>query len=163
MNRLICGLMLVLMSATASEARPRKPVVAHEDCNITMPCEGVSLSPRGQEIARAMHFGRAQNIYSGTIVAHPAGCPRRSFCGCGASVHLFGKPIRDLFLARNWFKFPKTSPAPRTAAVRRGHVFVLLEHREGSKWLVYDANSGGRQTRIHIRSIAGYTIVAPNT
>lgn len=162
MKRLICALTLVLMSVTISEARPRKPVVAHEDCGITMPCEGVFLSPRGQAIAKAMQFGRAQNVYSGTVVAHPTGCPRRAFCGCGASVHLFGKPVRELFLAANWFKFPKASPAPNTVAVRRGHVFVLKEHREGSNWLVYDANSGNRQTRIHVRSIAGYTIVAPN-
>lgn len=159
MKRLISAIALVLLSATTSEAQPR---VAHPDCGITMPCEGVARSVRGENIARQVGIGRAQNVYRGTIVSHPQGCPRRAFCGCGASVHLFGKPVRELFLAANWFKFPKTSPAPKTAAVRRGHVFVLLEHQGGTNWLVYDANSGGRQTRIHIRSIAGYTIVAPS-
>jgi hypothetical protein len=96
------------------------------------------------------------------VVGHPQGCPRRAFCGCGASVEVFGKPIRDLFLARNWFRFPRTEPAPGTVAVRRGHVFVLRQHIEGRTWLVYDANSGGRRTRIHARSIAGHTIVNPH-
>lgn len=96
------------------------------------------------------------------VVAHPRGCPSRAFCGCGASVYLFGKPIRELFLARNWFRFPQALPAPRMAGVRRHHVFVLVSHVEGDVWQVYDANSGGRRTRIHNRSIAGYRIVNPN-
>jgi hypothetical protein len=47
------------------------------------------------------------------------------------------------------------------AAVRRGHVFVLKEHLKGDLWKVWDANSGGRRTRLHARSIRGYTIVNP--
>lgn len=35
-------------------------------------------------------------------------------------------------------------------------------HLGGSTWLAYDANSGGHATRIHARSIAGYTIVNPH-
>ncbi len=97
-----------------------------------------------------------------TIVSHPVGCPRRAFCGCGASVEVFGRPIRNLFLAANWLKFPRTSPAPNMVAARRGHVFVLKQHIAGSTWLVFDANSGRRQTRIHHRSIAGFAIVDPN-
>lgn len=95
------------------------------------------------------------------VVSHPAGCPRRAFCGCGASVEVFGHPVRDLFLARNWFKFPKTSPAPGAVAVRRHHVFVLRSHVQGNVWIVFDANSGRRQTRVHQRSIAGLVIVDP--
>lgn len=95
------------------------------------------------------------------IVAHPAGCPSRAFCGCGAAVRVFGAPIRALWLARNWFKFPRTAPAPGMVAVRRHHVFVLEQHIGGSVWLAYDANSGRRKTRIHPRSIAGYVIVNP--
>jgi hypothetical protein len=45
--------------------------------------------------------------------------------------------------------------------VRRLHVFVLLEHRGGSAWFVYDASSGRHATTVHVRSIAGYTIVNP--
>ena len=98
---------------------------------------------------------------SGNVVSHPSGCPRRAFCGCGASVRIFGQPVRDLFLARNWFKFPRTSPAPGMVAVRRHHVFVLEHSIDDGKWMVYDANSGRRQTRIHVRSLRGYAIVNP--
>ena len=96
------------------------------------------------------------------MLDHPGGCPRRAFCGCGASVHLFGRPIRDLFLSSNWLRFPRSEAGYNRVAVRRGHVFVLKQHIGGSTWLVYDANSGGRGTRLHPRSIAGYTIVSPN-
>ena len=96
-----------------------------------------------------------------TIVAHPSGCPSRAFCGCGAAVRVFGRPIRELWLARNWFKFPRTSPASGMVAVRRHHVFVLEAHLGGNVWQVFDANSGGHATRIHARSIEGYVIVNP--
>ena len=96
------------------------------------------------------------------MLDHPGGCPRRAFCGCGASVHLFGRPVRELFLSSNWLKFPRSEPGTNKVAVRRGHVFVLKQHISGTTWLVYDANSGRRGTRLHPRSIAGYTIVSPN-
>lgn len=95
------------------------------------------------------------------VLPHPSGCPRRAFCGCGASVEVFGRPIRSLYLAANWLKFPQTSPAPGMVAARRGHVFVLKQHVSGNVWIAYDANSGKRLTRIHARSIAGFTIVDP--
>jgi hypothetical protein len=97
-----------------------------------------------------------------TIVEHPAGCPRSAFCGCGAAVRVFGTPVRALWLASNWFKFPRAAPAPGMAAVRSHHVFVLEQHLSGDTWLAYDANSGGHQTRLHARSIAGYAIVNPH-
>ena len=96
------------------------------------------------------------------IQPHPAGCPKRAFCGCGASVKVFGQSRRDLWLARAWYRFPRSQPAPGTVAVRRHHVFVLLSQVSGSTWLVWDANSGGRKTRVHHRSIAGWAIVNPH-
>lgn len=164
--------------ASNVEARPRhKSYLAHPDCNVTMPCEGVSSSPRGEMIARKLGFGGAQKIYkpraaasqprqrvaaaSPAIVAHPPGCPSRAFCGCGAAVRVFGAPIRSLWLAANWFKFPKAAPAAGMVAVRRHHVFVLEQHLDGNTWLAFDANSGRHQTRIHARSIGGYVIVDP--
>ena len=96
------------------------------------------------------------------IQPHPFPCPRVAFCGCGASVKVFGKPVRDLYLARNWYRFPRTSPASGMVAVRRHHVFVLQHHVSGDVWMVYDANSGRRQTRVHHRSIAGWAIVNPH-
>lgn len=91
----------------------------------------------------------------------PAGCPHR-FCGCGASLYLFGRIIPELNLAANWLrKFPRAQPAPRMAAARSGHVMVLVAHRHDTIWLVYDANSGGGRIRLHERSIAGYGVVNP--
>lgn len=95
------------------------------------------------------------------IVSHPRGCPARLFCGCGAAVEVYNAPIRSLWLARAWFRFPRARPAPGRVAVRRHHVFVLRYHIRGATWMVYDANSGGRKTRVHPRSIAGWTIVDP--
>jgi hypothetical protein len=46
-------------------------------------------------------------------------------------------------------------------AVRRHHVFVLEQQVRGDQWLTYDANSGRHLTRVHVRSIEGYTIVNP--
>jgi hypothetical protein len=95
-------------------------------------------------------------------VEHPVGCPRRAFCGCGAAVEVFGRPIRELWLAANWFKFPRTMPAPGMVAVRRHHVFVLRAQVSNGNWIVYDANSGRGGTRVHERSLAGYQIVNPH-
>ena len=104
---------------------------------------------------------RAVAAHEQTIVAHPAGCPKRLFCGCGASVRVFGHSVRELWLAANWYKFPRTYPAPGAVAVRRHHVMVLEADLGGGVWQVYDANSGRGATRIHARSLAGYTIVQP--
>lgn len=95
-------------------------------------------------------------------VAHPAGCPRRAFCGCGAAVEVFGRPVRELWLAANWFKFPRAMPAPGMVAVRRHHVFVLRAPSSSGRWIVYDANSGRGGTRVHERSLSGYVVVNPH-
>ena len=100
--------------------------------------------------------------FNEAFLIHPAGCPRRAFCGCGAAVEVFGTAKRSLWLAAAWFHFPHTSPAPGMVAVRSHHVFVLRQHIEGSVWQVADYNSGGHQSRLHERSIAGYVIVDPH-
>lgn len=94
------------------------------------------------------------------VGGRPAGCPS-SFCGCGAALRVFGRIVPELNLAANWLRFPRTSPAPGMVAARRGHVFVLEQHLGGDVWMAYDANSGGHTTRIHARSLRGYTIVNP--
>lgn len=110
---------------------------------------------------RQPHIRQVAATRYSEIVAHPSGCPTRAFCGCGAAVRIFGAPVRALWLAANWFKFPRATPAPGMAAVRRHHVMVLETDLGGGIWQVYDANSGGHATRIHARSIAGYAIVNP--
>lgn len=95
------------------------------------------------------------------ILPHPEGCPRSRFCGCGASLRVFGQNIRSLWLAANWFRYPPATPAPGRVAVRRGHVFVIEQVLDRGLVLAYDANSGGRKTRLHVRSLAGYSVRDP--
>ena len=98
---------------------------------------------------------------NGTVVgSRPAGCPR-AFCGCEASLYLFGHIRADLNRASNWMRFPRTSPAPNTVAVRNHHVMVLVSQVDGSNWLVHDGSSGGGLTKNHVVSIRGYRIVNP--
>lgn len=103
------------------------------------------------------------------IVEHPDGCPRRLFCGCGAAERLktmwgivVEKP-RELWLASNWYRFPRSPPAPGTVAVRRHHVYVIEAVLGNGTVVAYDANSGRGLTRIHVRSLAGYTVVNPRS
>src|SRR6185312_4776360 len=103
------------------------------------------------------HYQASGRIAGG----RPAGCPN-AFCGCGASLHLFGRIIPSLNLAANWLRFPRTVPAPGMVAARRHHVMVLEADLGGGRWRVWDANSGHHLTRVHARSIAGYVIVNPH-
>lgn len=96
------------------------------------------------------------------VVSHPQGCPWRLFCGCGVSVKVFGRPIRELFLAANWRKFPSASPARGMVAWRWGHVFYIEEVNGDGTVQAYDPNSGGHLTRIHTVSLRGYHVVNPH-
>lgn len=165
MIRIVAALLLVLFSTSISEARRLRTHVAADGCNVIFPCEGVTTSKRGEMVVRAMGgFGVARKVYTShhaTMLPHPSGCPRRAFCGCGAAVEVFGAPRRALWLAANWLRFPRTSPAPGMVAARAGHVFVLKQQLADGLWLVADYNSGGHQSRLHARSLSGYAIVNP--
>lgn len=106
----------------------------------------------------------AHNDRAVQIVAHPEGCPRRSFCGCGTALRLLGKAVAEggLAIAKNWLDFPRAACAPNTAAARSGHVFAIIECLSGNRALAYDPNSGGHQTRIHVRDLSRYHIVNPH-
>lgn len=172
MRILIAVLAFVALLTTTAEAR-KYTTAAHPDCNIIFPCQGVEPSARGLRVVKAMGgFGTAKPVYerrseithqrpAASVVAHPSGCPSRAFCGCGTAVRLLGAPVRSLWLARAWFKFPRAAPAPGMAAVRNGHVFAIEQVLGNGTVLAYDPNSGHRQTRIHVRSLAGYTVVNP--
>lgn len=162
--RYIAMAMAVLFAASPAHARKQHFVEADSGCNIIFPCEGVVKHPRGERVVQAMHgFGSAKLVYDrGAVIGgRPLGCPH-AFCGCGASLYLFGKIIPRLNVAANWLGFPRAAPAPRMAAARRGHVMVLVRHESGDQWLVHDSNSGRHQTRLHVRSIRGYTVVNPS-
>lgn len=172
MRVIIAALAFVTLLISPAEARKRT-TTAYPDCNVLFPCQDVVASPRGERVVKAMGgFGTAKPVYNrraeithqqpaASVVAHPSGCPSRAFCGCGTAVRLLGAPVRALWLARAWFKFPRAEPAPGMAAVRNGHVFAIEQVLGGGKVLAYDPNSGGRRTRIHVRSLAGYTVVNP--
>jgi hypothetical protein len=167
--------LFVAISSSASDARPSRPSLRVSECNVSMPCDfsgsqirsaGVASYPREQHSPdyRAISNRNAMAEVSGgrgeVVGGRPAGCPH-SFCGCGASIRVFGRIVPGLNLASGWLRFPRTAPAPGMVAARRGHVFVLEQHVGGDTWMAYDANSGGHATRIHARSLRGYTVVDP--
>lgn len=167
--RLVLAALCVVL-CSAAEARPR---VLHcvETGSVMAPrCLGNDFLAGVRSIKvtmrRARHSAnlepRQGRETASQIVPHPAGCPARAFCGCGAAVRVFGSPIRSLWLAANWFRFPRTAPAAGMVAVRKHHVFVLEAHIGGNTWLAYDANSGRHATRVHPRSIAGFIVVNPH-
>jgi hypothetical protein len=171
---LLASAVLVLASS-ASEARHYHTVSQSPGCNITMPCDfsfsqtrsvtiGSYSRPRGME-RRLIDYASYPREMAATsdqaVSGRPTGCPH-SFCGCGASIRVFGRIVPELNLASNWLRFPRTAPAPGMVAARHGHVFVLEQHLEGDTWMAYDANSGGHATRIHARSLRGYAIVNPH-
>ncbi|MEZ2143075.1 hypothetical protein AAE026_12270 [Bradyrhizobium sp. DN5] len=166
--------LLVAFSSVASEARPYR-IHQVPECNVTMPCDFSYSQTRRERTSRvSLQAYRSTQLtvtdagsatatsVSGTriIGGRPAGCPS-SFCGCGAALRVFGRVVPELNLAANWLRFPRTSPAPGMVAARRGHVFVLEQHLGGDMWMAYDANSGGHTTRMHARSLRGYTVVNP--
>jgi hypothetical protein len=168
-------IVFALLAATPAIAHKARHVVVRRSCpfvcntsqNAPRPSLFASMTPlSGLQRPDRNALGRRERVHSirgdVTIVEHPHGCPHIAFCACGAAVRVFGSPRRELWLARSWFKFPRAMAAPGMVAVRTHHVFVLEHPAEGGAWVVYDANSGGHQTRIHTRSLAGYVIVNPH-
>jgi hypothetical protein len=174
---------VAIVSASAAEAKPKKAGLHASQAQVTCDMRGCSDNAqasatrqrvRPQRAAQRTEMRPAQIADAngnapvadangnGTIVgARPSGCPHR-YCGCAASLYLFGEIRPDLNLAANWKrKFPRTEPASGMVAARNGHVMVLMSHASGDEWLVHDGNSGGGRTREHVRSIRGYTIVNP--
>ncbi|WP_244553818.1 hypothetical protein [Bradyrhizobium arachidis] len=173
-KQVVSACCFVAITSLNSDARPYQVDRASE-CNITMPCDFTyysqtltqrtvlrrsSRTHRLDQLA-ALNTPTSSTPSSNRIVGgRPAGCPS-AFCGCGAALRVFGRIVPELNLAANWLRFPRTSPAPGMVAARRGHVFVLEQHVGGDVWMAYDANSGGHTTRIHARSLRGYTVVNP--
>jgi len=175
---LMVAFVLAAISSSSSEARPLRSSSFPPECNVTMPCDfGGGQQRRISRVARVIEQGsveqratRFRNAIAsvevegsrGQVVGgRPAGCPH-SFCGCGASIRVFGRIVPGLNLASNWLRFPRAAAAPGMVAARHGHVFVLEKHLGGDMWMAYDANSGGHATRIHARSLRGYTVVNPH-
>ncbi len=120
---------------------------------------GARCSHHGCREARA---SRKRIQEGSTVVERPSVCPTRAYCGCASSVKVFGHPVRELYLAANWLRFPRTEPAPGMIAARHGHVFVIQEVLGNNTVLAWDPNSGGHQTRVHVRSLAGFSVRNPH-
>jgi len=129
-------------------------------CNILFPCDTSYEAHRTVREPRRVAYSVSGRPEAG-IMNHPSGCPRIAFCGCGAAVRVFGHPVPSLALAASWYRFPRALLAVGNVAVRPHHVFVVEQVLENGMVMAYDANSGRHATRIHARSVAGYTIVNP--
>ena len=154
----LSALALWIAFIASAHAAPR-----HKQPRQTIVCDMRGCSDQaGQARAARAEANVTLEANGGTVVSRrPEGCPR-AFCGCEASLYIFGKIRPELNLASNWIrKFPRTSPASGMVAARSGHVMVLMSHVEGNDWLVHDGNSGNGLTREHVRSIRGYVIVNP--
>jgi hypothetical protein len=165
----------ILAVASSADATPRHShrhargatqavIVCNErGCSDRVPAAAADAAVTSAETPRA-HKRRAHLDANGNeviISRRPSGCPYE-FCGCEASIYLFGHMRRELNLASNWIKaFARTAPAAGMVAARNHHVMVLMRHVDGDEWLVHDGNSGGGFTREHVRSIRGYVIVDP--
>lgn len=158
--RLAAAMMLVcIVPAHASHKhhhRTQEAVQCVPDNSGHMDCSGAEKRAQRVRIEADANGNDAL-----TVGSRPHGCPYQ-FCGCEASLYLFGKIVPSLNLASNWIrKFPRAHPAPGMAAARNHHVMVLIHHVSGRDWLVHDGNSGHHVTHEHIRSITGFVIVDP--
>jgi hypothetical protein len=111
------------------------------------------------------HAVAGSHVVSSTeerIVAHPTGCPRTLFCGCGAAREL-GLSDQSLWAVKSWYRFPRAAAAPGMALIwgERHVAAIRLVHGDGTA-TVYDANSGGGLTRVHRISLNGLVVVDPH-
>lgn len=120
-----------------------------------------SASPYSASVVRYSRHGHAHAYEAGRVIGgRPKGCPH-AYCGCGASIYVFGENRRDLWPARAWYRFPHVSARVGAVAVRPHHVAVIIGGSPGA-WLLHDGNSGNGLTREHVRDLRGYTFVDPH-
>lgn len=158
-TKIILAILSVTIVATNADATPKRQ---SRQVGGVIVCNQQGCSDRPLARTRAETAPVVDANGNGTVVgSRPAGCPYR-YCGCEASLYVFGEIHPMLNVARNWrIMFPRTAPAPGMVAARAHHVMVLMNHVEGDRWLVHDGNVG-HVTREHVRSIRGYTIVDPH-
>ena len=154
---IILSMTIVAANADAKPSHHRRNAAGVVVCN-RLGCSDRPGPGKGAVVAASTFDANGNSTLVGR---RPAGCPYE-YCGCEASLYVFGEIRPKLNVARNWrAMFPRTTPAPGMAAVRTHHVMVLMSHVGGDRWLVHDGNFG-HVTRDHVRSIRGYTIVDPH-
>lgn len=170
----LVAILALMLSISSADARKRQhyqhrsaPIQQNfgfDQSNPMVTFQGVDKQHTFGEYTRRNTNSSLRQHSNVQMLAHPTGCPRRAFCGCGAAIEKFGTPRRDLWTARAWFAFPKVGVASASsgdAMVRSHHVAILRSHVSGTLWLVADHNSGGGKSRLHVRDISGWTIVRP--
>lgn len=136
------------------DARARKSGVRH------------APPPRSRPIMAPHTTHIAQNEGTGLGIVPNPPCPAwvmraRAFCGCGVSIKVFGTANPSLFTAGAWLRFPPAAPAPGMIAANRRHVFYIQAVLGNGLVVAYDPNSGGGRTRVHVRSLAGFSVRNP--
>ncbi len=106
------------------------------------------------------HYGRSYSraLPSPCYLAARQGGP----CGCVAMGHIFGRYDHvlngmNLWLARTWLGFPRTSPRPGTAAVWGTHHVEAIISNNGDGTITTSGPYGNRRVRI-----ASVAIVDPH-
>jgi hypothetical protein len=131
---LVCALVL---TGGAADARPKlAPQSLSVQCNNNGRCIP----------ATSVAFGRESKSHQTLAGAgRPAGCPH-AWCGCGLALKLFGRNVRELWLARAWLKFPRVSgPVTGSVAVlsrgrRGGHVGIVRGVDANGNPIIFSGN-----------------------
>ena len=76
-------------------------------------------------------------------------------CGCFASELIFGHSVRELWPARAWYGFPRTTPHAGAAAVHPHHVVIVESVNSDGTFIGHDSWGLSR------RRVAGWTFVEP--
>jgi hypothetical protein len=155
---------LALGLFSGAEARPKQTHQAHPDCNVTMPCEGVVTSARGQRVILAQRgFGSPVATYRPSTAAlnvssHSGIGPRPGrWCGWFMQ-HDTGVTSRGTGLNLNraieWRRVgAATAPSVGAIVVWAHHVGKIVGGSPGA-WVVRSGNDGGG-VRERVRSVAG--------
>lgn len=150
---IFCGLF------SGAQARPHYH--AHPDCNITMPCEGVTVSARGKRVILAQRgFGVARASYTPSYTGGYGGHvgPRpRAWCGWFMQ-HDTGVTSKGTGLNLNraieWRRVGQATSAGVGAIVVWAHHVGKIVGGSPGAWVVRSGNDGGG-VRERVRSVAG--------
>lgn len=176
MLKTVLAACVVLFAMTLhADARPRhhvqhQVIVADPGCNVLWPCEGVTVSRRGERVVKSMGgFGSAQKVYhprhggqssigwsGGNLVAqarayigtNPTGW-RHLWCGrfLAMIAPSVAAKVRNPNLAKAYLALPRTSGNVGDIAVlgRRGggHVGIVSGFDSQGNPIIVSGNAGG--------------------
>ncbi len=126
--------------------------------------KGYPHHARRHHVPRQARHGRSYSHRSYSGLPGPCYVARRQGgpCGCVAMGHIFGRYDHvlngmNLWLARTWLGFPRTSPAPGMAAVWGAHHVEAIVATNGDGTITTSGPYGNRRVRI-----GSVTIVNPH-